>query len=366
MKIELTQITIRDLVADYIDSQEEGVVGYSGKLNIRPAYQREFVYKDKQRDDVIRSVKKDFPLNVMYWVNAGDSFELLDGQQRTISICSYVNNDFSVDGFFMAGLPGDIKKKILDYKLMIYLCEGKNSEVLDWFKIINIAGEVLFPQELRNAVYTGTWLSDAKVFFSKNGCPAHGIAEKYMTAKAIRQEYLEAAIKWHANAASDDDIRRYMGEKQQEQNANELKQYFRQIFNWVEDTFPPVSNYPKEMKGVDWGSLYNAHGKDTINTDQIAKRIKELMMDVDVDNQKGIFAYVLDKRERHLNIRQFSDPMKRKVFEKQGGKCAACGTASMIGGMEGDHIKPWSEGGKTEESNCQMLCKQCNREKSNK
>ena len=167
MKIELHEIPVRDVVAGYVDSAENGIVGYGGKLNIRPAFQREFIYKDKQRDEVIRTITKQFPLNVMYWVkDDNDNYELLDGQQRTISICQYVNGDFSLDHLAFHNLTDTEREQILDYKLMIYICEGTDKEKLDWFKIINIAGEQLTAQELRNAIYTGEWLTEAKKYFS--------------------------------------------------------------------------------------------------------------------------------------------------------------------------------------------------------
>ena len=177
MKIELKEITIRDVANGYLNSDEEGVVGFGGKLNIRPKYQREFVYKDKQRDAVIETVKKNFPLNVMYWVkNEDDTYEVLDGQQRTISICEYVTGTFSLNALYIHNLTDVEKNQILDYKLMVYFCEGNDKEKLDWFKTINIAGEKLTNQELRNAIYTGTWLSDAKRYFSKSNCAAYNIA----------------------------------------------------------------------------------------------------------------------------------------------------------------------------------------------
>lgn len=196
MKIELHEIPVRDVVAGYVDSAENGIVGYGGKLNIRPAFQREFIYKDKQRDEVIRTITKQFPLNVMYWVKDDNgNYELLDGQQRTISICQYVNGDFSLDHLAFHNLTDTEREQILDYKLMIYICEGTDKEKLDWFKIINIAGEQLTAQELRNAIYTGEWLTEAKKYFSKSQCPAYQIAGDYLSGSAIRQNYLETAIK---------------------------------------------------------------------------------------------------------------------------------------------------------------------------
>ncbi|MDR1452149.1 MAG: DUF262 domain-containing protein [Helicobacteraceae bacterium] len=193
MKIELKQITVREVVNGYIDNAEAGVVGYGGKLDIRPAYQREFVYKDEQRNEVVRTIRKGFPLNVMYWVARDDGgYEVMDGQQRTISFCQYIKGDFSVefDGnpYAFHNLTGEEQEQILNYPLQIYFCDGTDKEKLDWFKIINIAGEKLTAQELRNAIYTGPWLSDAKLKFSKSNAPAKGLAEKYVVGSPIRQD----------------------------------------------------------------------------------------------------------------------------------------------------------------------------------
>lgn len=257
MKIELKPISIREIVENYRDNAEEGVLGYDGKLNIRPPYQREFVYKDKQRDAVIDTVFKGFPLNVFYWVvNEDGTYELLDGQQRTVSISQYAAGDFSVDvngnrkGF--QNLTTDERERFLDYELMVYHCEGTDSEKIDWFRIINIAGEKLTDQELLNAVYTGPWLVHAKSIFSKTGGAAYGLGDKYLTGTPIRQDYLETALKWIAGAQGlkgTDAIEQYMAAHQHDQNANELWTYFRNVLNWVEDTFV---EYRKEMKGIAW------------------------------------------------------------------------------------------------------------------
>ena len=256
MKIELHEILVKDLVEGYADCKEEGVFGYGGKLNIRPPYQREFVYKDKQREAVIETIQKNFPLNVMYWVrntiNNEDDFEVLDGQQRTISVCQYVKGDFSLNNLLFHNLPGNKQEQILNYKLMIYFCEGTDSEKLDWFKIINIAGEKLYDQELRNAVYTGPWLADAKLKFSKTGCAAYGLGKDYVSGSPIRQEFLETAIDW----INDGKIEEYMSKHQHDQNANELWLYFQSVIQWVTATFPA---YRKEMKGVRWGELFTNH-----------------------------------------------------------------------------------------------------------
>ena len=195
MKIELHEITIRDITEGYVDNQENGVVGYNGILNIRPKYQREFVYTEDKRNAVIDTINKGFPLNVMYWVKNDDgTFEVLDGQQRTLSFCQYVNNDFSLNNKAFHNLTKTEQDRILDYKCMIYFCEGTDLEKLEWFKIINIAGEKLTDQELRNAVYTGTWLTSAKLKFSKTGCAAYNLGKDYVAGNTIRQEYLETVI----------------------------------------------------------------------------------------------------------------------------------------------------------------------------
>ena len=200
MKIELHKISIRKVVVGYKDSAEEGVTAYDGKLNIRPKYQREFIYTGKQRDAVIETIKQNFPLNVMYWMVREDGgYEMLDGQQRTISIGQYVNGDFSLNERYFHNLTKEEKDQILDYELMIYFCEGTDKERLDWFRIINIAGEKLTDQEIRNAVYTGPWLSDAKLKFSKSNCAAYLLANdggQLVSGSPIRQEYLETARSW--------------------------------------------------------------------------------------------------------------------------------------------------------------------------
>lgn len=364
MKIELKEITVKELTDGYQDNAENGVVGYSGKLDIRPPYQREFIYKDKQREAVIDTITKDFPLNVMYWaVREDGGFEVIDGQQRTISICQYAVGDFStVVGNFPAyrafhNLQKDEQEQILNYKLMVYLCSGTNSEKLQWFKTINIAGEKLTEQELRNAVYSGSWVSDAKRYFSKNGCAAYGLASNYLNGSAIRQDYLETAIDW----ISKGNIEVYMLNHQHDPNANEIWLYFQSVINWVKAVFP---KYRKEMKGIDWGFLYNEFKDKKLDHKKLEEEITELMLDEDVTSKKGIYEYVLTKKEKYLNIRAFTDNQKREAYERQNGVCPKCGERFELNRMEADHITPWHEGGKTSADNCQMLCKEDNRRKS--
>lgn len=361
MKVELHEITIREVVKNYSDKGDEGVIGYSGRLNIRPKYQREFVYKDVQRSAVIDTIFKGFPLNVIYWaVNEDGTFEVLDGQQRTISFCQYVNGDYSIviDGNAMAfhNLTETMKNQILDYKLMVYFCEGNDKEKLDWFKIVNIAGVELTYQELRNAVYTGTWLSDAKSKFSRRKCPAYMLANEYLKGDVIRQEFLETAIEW----INKGDIDGYMSKHQQDPNANELWTYFKNVIDWVKLTFPVYRNV---MKGIEWGFLYDKYHTLTLDTKALDEEIKHLMEDEDITKQSGIYSYVLTREEKYLNVRAFSPQQKQMAYERQNGICPKCEKPFKIEEMDGDHIMPWAEGGKTIPGNCQMLCKECNRRK---
>lgn len=361
MDIKLHEISVRDLVQDYKDSAEEGVVAYGGKLDVRPKYQREFVYSGSQRDAVIDTVRKNFPLNVMYWaVNDNGTFEVLDGQQRTISICQYVKGDFSIKEKYFHTLTDDEQKEILDYKLTVYFCKGTDSEKLAWFKTINIAGEKLSDQELRNAVYTGEWLTDAKRHFSKSGCVAQTIADKYHAKKVNRQELLELALKW-IGEKSGKSIEQYMADHQKDSNANELWLYFQNVISWVKTIFP---KYRREMKGQPWGIMYNHFGSLPLDTKKINEEVDSLMVDDDVTNRVGIYQYVLDRKESHLQIREFEARDRRAAYEKQKGVCPKCGRHFEIEEMQADHITPWSKGGKTVAENCQMLCADCNRRKS--
>lgn len=363
MNIELKEVSVKELTSGYKDNNDDGVVGYGGRLDIRPPYQREFVYDVKERNAVINTLQKNFPLNVMYWAVrdastvSAQELEVIDGQQRTISICQYVNGDYSIDGLAFHNLPKDKQEQILEYKLMVYFCSGTDSEKLDWFETINIAGKVLTEQELRNAVYSGSWVSDAKRYFSKNSRPK--IGDEYLNGSANRQEYLEKAIDW----ISEGKIKEYMSKNQFESNANELWLYFQSVINWVKVTFP---KYRKEMKGIEWGTLYNEFKNDKFDAKALEEEITNLMLDEDVSNKKGIYYFVLNRKERHLSIRAFSEKQKREAYERQKGICVKCGEKFELNEMEADHITPWHEGGKTSADNCQMLCKHDNRIKSGK
>lgn len=360
MNIDLHEITVRDLTQGYQDTEELGVVGFDMKLDIRPPYQREFIYKDKQREAVIDTLFKGFPLNVMYWAVRNDGgYEVIDGQQRTISICQFVDGEFAYKGRYFHNLQIDEQELILNYKLMVYICSGTDSEKLEWFKTINIAGEKLTPQELRNAVYSGLWVTDAKKYFSKSNCAAYGLGGNYLNGIPIRQDYLETVIDW----ISDGQIEKYMAINQHEASSNELWLYFQNVINWVKVIFP---NYRREMKGIAWGQLYNKYKDVRFDPKTLEAKILELMLDDEVTNKKGIYEYVLTGNIKYLNIRTFSDSQKREAYERQKGICSKCGEHFEINRMEADHITPWHEGGKTSAENCQMLCIEDNRRKSGK
>ncbi len=370
MKIELHQIKIRELCASYEDLsiQEEGITGFGGKLNIRPKYQREFVYDEKKRNAVMDTVWQGFPLNVMYWVRVGEEqYELLDGQQRTISICSFVAGEYMMnfDGNLLGfhNMSEAQQQRILDYELQVYVCEGTDEEKLKWFQTINIAGEKLTNQEIRNAIYSGSWVTQAKRRFSKSGCVAYKIGSDFMSGTPIRQDYFETAIRWIGDKQGLT-IEQYMAKHQHDTDADEIWQYFQNVIHWTETLFG--RKYKKEMKSVEWGLLYNQYRDTTLTATAIGEEVARLMADSDVQKKAGIFHYVFDHDIRHLGIRAFDDNTKREVYERQNGICPICGKHFEIEQMEADHITPWVEGGRTIAENCQMLCRDCNRRKSDK
>lgn len=391
MQIDKTEIKIKELVAGYTrDEESSQVIAYAdssgvARLNIRPKYQREFVYKEAQRNAVIDTILKGFPLNIMYWVKNVDfgaecEYEVLDGQQRTISICEYVKGSFSIQwndkSQYFHTLSKDLQEKFLDYKLDVYVCQGSESEKLEWFKTINIAGETLTNQELRNAVYASVWLSDAKRRFSKPNGLAVLKGAKYLNGSALRQEFLESAIAWKVDSRKDEKICEYMAKNAKDsKNADGLWEYFAKVIDWVEMKF---EKYRKEMKGLEWGLFYNTYKDKPLDAKELESKIIELMQDDEVGSKKGVYPYLLSGDEKHLSLRAFSESVKRAVYEKQGGVCA--NSDGHIKGvkcphenekleleqMEADHILAWSKGGKTEKENCQMLCRECNRKKSAK
>lgn len=373
----LNGIKIRDIISrnesgqvvGYKDLGEAGVTGMFGKLNIRPAYQREFVYDKKKREAVILTIQKynAKALSVIWFAkNEDGSYELMDGQQRTISTCQYVNGDYAINNKFFHNLPKDEQDRILDQELLIQVFEGTESEKLEWFRTINIAGEKLTEQEIRNAAYVGPWLSDAKRYFSKTGCVAFCKGKDYLNGTPIRQDYLEAALDW----ISEGNIENYMAVHQHDADAAELWKYFSDVITWVKKVF---KQYRKEMKGIAWGTIYNKYKDITLDATEVENKVAELMADEDVTNKKGIYLYILDGDEKHLNVRAFDNKQKRIAFEQQHGYCPRCHrlhlpTAGLKfnapSEMQGDHMISWKHGGKTIQSNLVMLCPDCNSDKS--
>lgn len=406
MTIKLENIKLRELFDGYVNSDEDGVVGYHGRLDIRPKYQREFIYDTKEQIAVIDTIKKGFPLNTMYWAvardekgqkilkNGEETYELMDGQQRTISACEFLNNKLVVNYqkfFNIQKSTPNIAEDILNYELQVYICDGEVSDKLAWFRTINIAGKPLTEQELLNAQYTGEWLTKAKYWFSKTGCSAQETivtkghkAADYMNGSPIRQDYLSTVLKWIADykglPARTDEGDAYMAEHQGDADAGDIKSYYTAVIDWIGGKFKA---YRKEMKGLPFGLYFNRYQRGELkgqiiekNADEIETEIARLIADDEVGPIKGIYEYIIDGEEKHLSLRQFDEKTARKVYEKQHGICPYC--EKKIGGhtypdgkniyefkdMEADHILPWSKGGKTEEDNCQMLCKWHNGHKS--
>ncbi len=361
MKIKLRNIKISDIFAGYSNNIETGEVkAYNGKLNIRPAYQREFVYSEDKQIAVVKSIMNNFPLNTMYWAENGDgTFEVIDGQQRTISFCEYMKNSYSVNEKYYHSLSEIERKKISDYEVSVYICEGDDKEKIDWFETINIAPEKLTDQELRNAVYSGPFTSDAREKFSKKNSLIARNWSNYLSGKAIRQDYLQTALKW----ISDHEgltINEFMSKHQYDENADYLYNEFMNIMNWVKEKF----EYRDIMKKVQWGNLYYLGGSKDLIKEVAEETIKELLIDEEVTDQRGIYEFVINNNKNALSLRKFDIHMKRTIYERQNKKCAICQKEFEFKEMQGDHITPWSKGGKTVIENCQMLCGDCNNNKS--
>lgn len=375
MKIQKKYVTIDQLSRGFRDTIFGGVVAYDGKLNVRPAYQREFVYDNKKREAVVQSIIKGYPIGNMYWGKSSDGkgWDLIDGQQRTISICQYVDNQYAITyngspctfSNMITAYP-EMAESILKYDLLVYECSGAAEERLNWFRTINLTGEKLTDQEILNAVYSGEWVTMCRDRFSKNGCPAKkGGFERYVRGNPIRQEILEQVYQWKANDEGLKKIEDYMAKHQDDKSVDELWNYYKDVMRWAQNLFP---TYRKGITDAQaWGILYNTYKDEEYDPDELESEIAKLILDDDVRNV-GIIEYVLSRgtKESVLNIRQFTDAMKQKKYAEQGGYCPICGKHYEYSEMEGDHIKPWCEGGHTTYDNLQMLCKDCNRHKSSK
>ena len=373
MTIKQISVTVGEITQGYVNNEEQGVRGYKGLLDIRPPYQREFIYNDKEQQAVINTVLHGYPLNVMYWVKRSDDadcpYEVMDGQQRTLSLCEYVAGKFSFEFKNFFNQTGDIQKRILDYPLTVYVCEGAASEKLEWFKTINIAGKALNEQEIRNAIYAGPFVSDAKRHFSKSNCGAYKLGKDLVNGTPIRQDFLKKALEWMAEHENREGKAQnpvsYMAQHQHDPNANNLWTYFQNVLNWAITNFE-MKKFKKIMKGLDWALYYDNYHDKTLDTVEMAKQISALMRDSEIQRQSGIIPYVLTGDERHLDLRAFPEDIKLAVWEQQGHICPLCGKEFDFEFMEGDHIKPWREGGRTVIENCQMLCRDCNRHKGAK
>lgn len=373
MTIKQLEVTVGEITSGYINNEEQGVRGYGGLLDIRPPYQREFIYNEKEQIAVIYTVLKGYPLNVMYWVKRSEDaecpYEVMDGQQRTLSLCEYVAGTFAIDFKNFFNQTADIQKKILDYKLTVYVCEGEESEKLEWFQTINIAGKPLNEQEIRNAIYAGPFVSDAKRHFSKTNCGAYRLGKDLVNGTPIRQDFLKKALEWMADHETRNGKPQtavgYMSAHQHDLSAGPLWSYFQNVLNWAISTFN-IKKFKKIMKGIDWAKFYDEFHEQALDINDMEKRIADLIGDDEIQKQLGIIPYVLTGDEHYLDLRSFPEKIKLAVWEKQEHKCAMCGKEFDIEFMEGDHITPWREKGRTVIENCQMLCRECNRRKGGK
>lgn len=388
MEIIKTNITVRELCEGYTNDTEtnieNGVYAYGGKLCVRPAFQRSFVYDKKQENAVIDTTLKSFPLNIMYWADNGNgTYDCLDGQQRTISLANFVDGKTSFNApwlsedtkkrFYLTTIKRinpELYEKFMNYPLEIYICKGDKAERMEWFKTINIAGEKLYPQELRNINYIGKWLADAKHYFSRANeggapCPAERIGSKYTNKNANRQEILEQVISWYIDSKEDADICNFMEAHMNDNDASELWNYFNSVVSWIEEIFP--GTYDKSMKTINWGHLYNHYKDEEFDPDEMQAKFEELQdyqasKELDVSMAK-IVEYCITRDENLLKARAFSNSQRTVLYNRQKGICPDCGEHFVIGGMHAHHIIPWYNGGLTELNNGVMLCKECHKQR---
>jgi hypothetical protein len=382
----LTDVTVGDLCDGFVYNAYEGkgLYGWGGKLTIQPEYQRNYIYAEENREAaVIDSLLKEYPLGLLYFVKTGkDKYEVLDGQQRITSFGRFVTGKFpimdqnDIPNYFDA-LPADLKKKILDAKLTIYVCEGEESEIKQWFKIINIAGIPLNNQELLNAIYSGPFVTKAKEEFSNSQNANIQKWSAYIRGEVNRQDFLATALSW----VSKNNIELYMSAHRKDSDITELKTYFTAVIDWVSGTFVDVE---PGMKGQPWGDFYERFHSVSYNPKTLSQKLQELLADPYVTDKKGIYEYVLGGcvDTKLLNIRVFDEATKKTVYTQQTleaktahkSNCPLCAmghdaNATKIWDlkeMDADHVSAWSKGGATDIKNCQMLCKTHNRAKGNK
>lgn len=382
-----TDLTIRDIVQGFVYNEYEGrgLFGWSGNLVIQPEYQRNYIYADGKRDvAVIRSILKKYPLGTLYFVETkSGKYEVLDGQQRITSFGRYITGKFAIEDEneipqYFTSLPEDKQKIIMDTPLLIYICEGEESEIKEWFKTINIVGVPLNNQELLNAIYSGPFVTLAREEFSNSQNANIQKWSAYIKAEVLRQGYLETALDW----ISGGHIENYMSKHRFDNNINELKSHFSSVIDWISSVFSDVEN---EMRGLEWGRLYKEYHKTPYNPKEVSSKVHKLYADESVKNRRGIFEYILGgcQDTKLLDIRIFEESTKKIVYtrqtneakEKQISNCPLCAlsnNASMskkiykISEMDADHVSAWSRGGATSIENCMMLCKSHNRAKGNR
>lgn len=381
-------ITVKEICAGFVFNELEGkgLFGLSGKLTIQPEYQRNYIYADgggKMEADVIESVLKGYPLGLIYFNKVSENnLEVLDGQQRITSLGRFVTDKFAVkdeDGNvqYFSGMAKDKKNKILEAKLLIYECEGEESEIKDWFETINIKGFPLKPQELLNAIYSGPFVTLCKEEFSNSRNSNIQKWSAYIKGSANRQEFLECALDW----VSKGNIGDYMSRHRSDRNISELKRYFNSVIDWVSSVFTDVE---KEMCGLEWGRLYEEYHTNAYNPAKVSTEVQKLYGDPYVGNKKGIFEYILggSTDTKLLEIRVFDEATKRSIYASQTKKAEAKGESNCphcvvgheankskiwkLAEMDADHVTAWIKGGGTNIKNCQMLCKTHNRAKGNR
>ncbi len=382
----ITDITVEQICKGFVYNEFEGkgLFGLSGKLVIQPEYQRNYIYADGKKDvAVVDSMLRGYPLGLIYFNKVSDDrFEILDGQQRVTSFGRFITGKFAIideNGVprYFSGLPEDKKRKILDTKLTIYECEGTESEIKEWFKTINIVGVPLNEQELANAIHSGPFVTKAKEVFSNSQNANIQKWSAYVSGSALRQDFLRTALKW----VSKDKIDEYMSKHRYDNNINELEMYFNSVIDWVSSVFDDVDS---TMCGLEWGELYEKYHKNAYDVAEVSQKVQELLADDYVKNRKGIYEFILGGCVEHklLNIRVFDEPTKKKVYRKQtdeahGKEVSNCPLCAIghdnnkkriykLSEMDADHVTAWSNGGATDISNCQMLCKTHNRAKGNK
>ena len=387
MKTELrTDITIEKLCEGFVynEFEEKGLFGLNGRLVIQPEYQRNYIYNDGKRDvAVINSLLSGYPIGLIYFNKNGDKYEVLDGQQRITSIGRFITNKFAVkvDGYErnFDSLDKEIQEKLLQTPLTIYICEGTEKEIKDWFQTINIVGVPLNEQELLNAVYSGQFVNLCREEFSNSQNSNIQKWECYISGNVKRQDFLHTALEW----VSKGNVSDYMARHRTDDNINELKIYFNSVIDWLNSTFKTVDS---TMCGLDWGRIYEEYHKNSYDINKLDSRISELLADWRVTDKKGIYEYVLSgeilEKKHLLNIRLFDKSVIKTIYNLQTNEAAKNGTSNCpmctaAGGsnknriykeneMDADHATAWSKGGETDISNCVMLCKTHNRSKGNR